>query len=93
MPSNGGGGAAGDWLSSALSTFCAPPVMGRGGAEVSPGFSTPRAASISWSVRRHHLEATTRADWIKVPTLKCLIGAQVKWGILITVYILPSSVQ
>lgn len=55
------------------------------GQEASPG--------ISWARRRHHLEPSWRADWITVLPVKCSIGVQVKWGILIAMDIFPNFVK
>lgn len=69
------------------------PIVGGGGAEASPGISGSGLPAFPGTGRRHHLQLLSRADWIMVLTSKCLIGAQVKWGILITAYMFSSFAQ
>ena len=92
----GAGGSSvllGDWLSSALSVFRVPPRMSGVGWWLPLASAFPGLTAFPAPGRRYHLEPSLSADWIKLLMLKCLLGAQVQWGILIIVYISPSSVQ
>lgn len=71
-----------------VALLCPLPIKSGGGAGSFPWHFLVQEA------RRHHLELSSlRADWIKVLPFKCLIWAQVKWGILITMYIYPIFVK